>query len=209
MTRKPIKRFLPLTYKPKIPGVLAGEINQSIRVDHEETKRDLQVGDHVAFHGWSGRPYHSPWSFRTPFCKVIEAHPISVRKDSIYFSEEKLILKSDDPVLDKLAALDGIEPPTGRELIRVLHLMHGFGTLKGKVLRWDPEPMIKIISSIESQSIAPFVIKPDPSQIDELGRIKMTKEQFGPLHAPRLTPPQHDFVQIGDIERLRGKQGAQ
>jgi len=41
---------LPLTYGPKIAGVLDGTIRQTIRVG-----RKFSPGDLVSFHGWSGR----------------------------------------------------------------------------------------------------------------------------------------------------------
>lgn len=175
MTRKPIRRFLPLTYQPKIQAVKEGRITQSIRID-----TDLNVGDSIAFHGWSGKPYHSPWSFRTPFMEIRHAEPITIRKDSIYFPEGKIgsapckvAVKACD--LDYLAALDGIEPATGEELIRVLRSMHGKGTLHGKVLRWDPALIL----------------------FKNLNETLKKAETNDPLRSPRLTPPQQDFVQLG------------
>jgi hypothetical protein len=134
-SRKPLHKFLPLTYAPKIAAVQEGTCTQSIRI---EKKLNFQVGDFIAFHGWSGKPYHSFWSFRTPYYQVVLAEPIDIHEDSIYFPREKKFLAADDPQLAVLAAKDGIEPATGKELIRVLHAMHGPGILKGKVLRWDP-----------------------------------------------------------------------
>lgn len=144
MTRdyeKAIRRWLPLTYKPKIPGVLNGSITQTIRID-----TDLMVGDWIAFHGWTGRPYRSPWSFRTPYLDDIYAEPIIFHDLQIELPERQLRLMDDprlvdDPRLDELARLDGIQPATGPELIRVIRKMHGPGILQGKILRWDPEPL--------------------------------------------------------------------
>jgi len=48
--RKPRKWNLPLTYEPKIPGVIDGTIQQTIRVG-----RKFRVGDLVSFHGWEGQ----------------------------------------------------------------------------------------------------------------------------------------------------------
>jgi hypothetical protein len=138
MTRKPIRKFLPLTYQPKIAAVQDGTITQSIRI---ENKLNFQVGDLIAFHGWEGRPYHSSWSFRTPYYEITLAKLINIHEDRVYLPEEKKTLMIGDPLLDRLAAKDGIEPATGEELIRVLHGMHGPGILHGKVLRWDPEPI--------------------------------------------------------------------
>lgn len=140
MTRKPIHRFLPLTYKPKIIGVLAGTINQSIRID-----TDLQEGDFIRFHGWDGIPYRSKWSFRTPYLQLTTAMPVNIRKnDSFYFPETEEKYSQPSEFLNNLAAQDGIDPPTTEELIRVLRAMHGGGTLHGKILRWDPAPIIRM-----------------------------------------------------------------
>ena len=144
MTRKPLHKFLPLTYEPKIPGVLDGSITQSIRI---EKKLNFQVGDLIAFHGWEGRPYHSSWSFRTPYYPIVLAKPINIHEDFVYLPLSKRELYIGDPLLDRLAAKDGIEPATGKELLKVLHAMHGPGVLHGKVLRWDTIP-IQDISSI-------------------------------------------------------------
>lgn len=180
MTRKPIRRFLPLTYKPKIQGVMDGTITQSIRLT------DLQVGDFIAFHGWSGKPYHSPWSFRTPMMQIRHAEPITIRKDSIYFADGKIgskpcrvAVKACD--LDYLAALDGIEPATGEELIRILHEMYGSGTLHGKILRWDPT-LIKYHNLNES----------------------LKAQESDPFKVPaRLIHPPDDFVQLGAFDKSR------
>ena len=51
------------TYEPKIEGVRRGEIRQTIR---PKGKRPVEVGDRILFHGWTGRPYRSPWSWRLP-----------------------------------------------------------------------------------------------------------------------------------------------
>jgi hypothetical protein len=168
MTRKPIRKFLPLTYQPKIPGVMDGSITQSIRIDTQ-----LSVGDYIAFHGWEGRPYHSPWSFRTEYYRVRLAKPINIHADFVYLPEEKRQLKIGDPILDRLAEKDGIEPATGEELLKVLHGMHGDGTLYGKVLRWEPikaepvtvmvtpEQQIAAVHSVVSvSSIMPFDFEP-------------------------------------------------
>jgi hypothetical protein len=176
------------------------------------------VGDFIAFHGWYGKPYHSPWSFRTAYMQIRYAEPITVRKDSIYFPEGKIgsvpcksAVKACD--LNHLASLDGIDPATGEELIRVLHAMHGGGTLHCKILRWDPTP----IKEQRIKEIAPFIIKPDPSQIDGLGRIKMcegdftrveqvhatVKETTDPFRVPTrlLVPESKDFVQLGAFDK--------
>lgn len=168
MPRKPLRKFLPLTYAPKIAAVQDGTCTQSIRID-----TPLTVGDFVAFHGWEGRPYHSAWSFRTPYFLITLAKPINVHADYAYLPEEKKKLLADDPLLDRLAAKDGIDPPTGKELLQVLHAMHGPGILRGKVLRWKPvteekapvmvtpeQCIIAAHTAIAVSSIMPFDFEP-------------------------------------------------
>ena len=50
-----------LTYQPKIGRVLSGEIRQTIR---KVGKKPIKHGDTLILHGWFGRPYRSPWSWR-------------------------------------------------------------------------------------------------------------------------------------------------
>lgn len=141
MTRKHV---LPLTYKPKIQGVREGKYTQTIRHG-----RKFKVGDLVSFHGWEGRPYRSKWSFRTPYFRVIEAHPIWIDKGGIRWESKGGYTFDDgsDPrewdcawweFLNKLAALDGIDPPTGEELGRVLLAMHKIPPegLEAQIIRW-------------------------------------------------------------------------
>lgn len=133
-----IRRWLPLTYEPKIPGVLDGSITQTIRIG-----TDLMVGDWIAFHGWQGKPYRSPWSFRTPYMDVVLAKDIVITDSFIALNPGSPgstgIL--DEISIDHLAENDGIQPATGTELLRLIHEMHGHGILNGKVIRWDPTPL--------------------------------------------------------------------
>jgi hypothetical protein len=84
-----------LTYAPKIPGVLSGKITQTIRplpvspviynrptLEQREKMRRKQKlgtvrpGDSILFHGWEGKPYRSPWSWR-----------LKVQVDAVYFTK--------------------------------------------------------------------------------------------------------------------------
>lgn len=138
MTRKWI---LPLTYAPKIPKVLSGECTQTIRPD-----RKFQVGDQVAFHGWEGRPYRSKWSFRTPFWEIRKTIQITLLKDGIKLDPEDVPNERDQfrpfTELDFLAEMDGIVPPNGEELGRVLISMHKIQPegLPAQIIRWRFEP---------------------------------------------------------------------
>jgi len=130
---KPRRWNLPLTYAPKIAGVCDGTIRQTIRVG---TK--FRVGDLVSFHGWSGRPYRSPWSFRTPYFALTTARAIRIVPGGIVFPgplhEEYYAWRA----LDDLAARDGIEPPTGEALRDVLLGMHRIPDegVEAQILRW-------------------------------------------------------------------------
>jgi hypothetical protein len=181
MTRKPIHRFLPLTYKPKIPGVLTGWITQSIRID-----TNLEDGDLIAFHGWEGKPYHSPFSFRTPYCEITFAEEILIHKNWLYLSENDKWVNEHDTEMYQLAFLDGIYPVTGEELIRVLRSMHGEGVLTGKILRWDPLPIINQDPELAKQAFIKAGMDPHPTPI---------------IHQPFI--PVKDFIQIGDLEQRR------
>ena len=103
------RRWLPLTYTPKIKPVLEEKCTQTIRPG-----RRYHVKDYVAFHGWEGKPYRSGWSFRTPMCGLcdvidIEAHPAGIIWGGYKIPWNKC---------NGLAALDNIDPPTGDELGR-------------------------------------------------------------------------------------------
>ncbi|MDI6720480.1 MAG: hypothetical protein QMD46_12790 [Methanomicrobiales archaeon] len=120
---------IPLTYAPKIAGVLAGSIRQTIR-----TGRKFSPGDLVSFHGWEGKPYRSKWSFRTPYAPLKDVIPITIRADGV---ETPLGFRPWH-LLDGIARLDGIEPPTGESLRDVLLGMHTVPAdgIEAQILRW-------------------------------------------------------------------------
>ena len=126
MTRK---WNLPLTYAPKIAGVCDGSIRQTIRVG-----RKFSPGDLVSFHGWSGRPYRSTWSFRTPYATLKAVIPITILPRGIATPHEFRPWC----LLDEIARLDGIEPPTGEALCRVLSGMYKIPAdgIEAQILRW-------------------------------------------------------------------------
>jgi len=188
--QKPIRKYLPLTYEPKINGVLNGSIFQSIRVD-----TILEIGDLIAFHGWSGKPYKSPWSFRTPYLEINWAEPIRIHKDFIYYPWEKKKFKIGDSELNYLAALDGIQPATGEELLRILHEYHGPETLKGKIIRWNPAPIIKQNEMLGGNM---EILKPSPSR--DLPPPPPPPAIPAPAPAEKLYTT---FLQIGDIKNSR------
>ena len=123
----------PLTYAPKIPGVLDGAIRQTIRVG---TK--FHVGDLVSFHGWEGRPYRSKWSFRTPYFALTTARAIRIVPGGIVVPGLRREEYCAWSALDDLAARDGIEPPTGEALRDVLLGMHRIPNegVEAQILWW-------------------------------------------------------------------------
>lgn len=133
------KHILPLTYQPKIQAVIDGKCTQTIRAG-----RKFRVGDLVSFHGWEGKPYRSKWSFRTPYWVVnfiwnIEILGNGFQWDRCRGGENRGYWKN-DALTQILAEKDGIIPPTGEELGKILLSMHEIpdGGLPAQIIRWDP-----------------------------------------------------------------------
>lgn len=140
--------ILGMTYEPKIQGVRHGTIRQTIRLYNP--KNPFKLGDRLIIHGWAGNPYRSPWSWRMN--AVIE------EIDHIWVDSEAWVLKDDydltheryatalnpwdipHDVLDKIAKADGIDPPTGAELKKVLEAFHGpfpyAPMMEFQIIRW-------------------------------------------------------------------------
>lgn len=127
--RPPRLKNLPLTYDPKALGVYDGTIRQTIRVG-----RRYIVGDGVSFHCWTGKPYRSKWSFRTPYMELTEVIPITLYPGGIEINGDFKPWSQ----LDDLARLDGIDPPTGEALGEVLNEMHRIPDdgMEAQILRW-------------------------------------------------------------------------
>lgn len=128
----------PLTYPPKIPGVLDGSIRQTIRIDSHYGLHDL-----IAFHGWQGKPYRSPWSFRTKYFEINYVNNIHIVPDGLMF--ESCVKQGGTYVIPwrmcvAWAHLDGIDPPTGEELGHVLLSMHKIPAegSPAQIIRWMP-----------------------------------------------------------------------
>lgn len=129
------KIFLPLTYAPKIQGVIDGSIRQTIRGGWKRC-----AGDMIAFHGWEGKPYRSKWSFRTEYHELIDVIDIYILRDSVLFMAETGNPAGDINIvyweeMNTIAALDGIDPPTGEALQQVLDSM-GLCGGPAQILRW-------------------------------------------------------------------------
>lgn len=105
---------LAVTYEPKINPVLDGSCCQTIR---HGTR--YQVGDELLIHGWAGRPYWSPWTWRYRVT-VTSVQKILVSDEGIKFYS---VLGNRFEVwseLDWLAKADYINPATGSELRKIL-----------------------------------------------------------------------------------------
>lgn len=118
--RKPLKYFpkkhiLSLTYKPKIPKVLNGELTQTVRPYN--LSKPKNKGDLIMFHGWTEKPYQSKWSFRTPYWTIISSFPIhfigngKLRKadKQDYFHDVSNTSKNHIAVLDGFSDFNAME----------------------------------------------------------------------------------------------------
>ena len=124
-----MKKILPLTYEPKIDGVINGTIRQTIRKGWK-----YKVGDQIAFHGWEGKPYRTPWNFRTGYFTLEKVIDVVIFSDGIQTVTPfgKFFHGWED--LNIAAELDGIDPPTGEALRDVLLSMGCTGN--AQILRW-------------------------------------------------------------------------
>jgi len=121
-----------LAYKPKADALFAGTCRNDIRMG-----RRFRVGDTVTIYEWEGVPYRkgSKWGRRLTVTLNC-AYPVIL-------SQEGVVLCHDIPIsvpwviADGLATDDGIDPPTGAELKRVLESYHGPLTgQEAQILRW-------------------------------------------------------------------------
>jgi len=122
-----------LSYGPKIDACLRGAVTQTIR-----RGRRHRVGDRILFHGWFGRPYRSPWSWRMDVelvdvipMDIIDGHPVI----------EGVAYSWDDARVHHIARLDGIDPPTGPALRDVLASMHSPLDGEYQILTWAWPPV--------------------------------------------------------------------
>jgi hypothetical protein len=132
MTRK---WNLPLTYQQKIQPVIDGKIRQTIR-----TGRKFNVGDLVRFYVWEGRPYRSKRKTVTEYAEIDYCNNITINHDGITSDIRTAFglryLKWNE--LDFLAKCDGIIPPTGEELKKVLAEKNKIPAsgIEAQVVRW-------------------------------------------------------------------------
>lgn len=131
------KYNLSLTYEPKIQPVIDGKIRQTIRIGKKFVEGDL-----ISFHGWKGRPYHSSWSWRTPYKPLVKIIPCEIYDAGMWITPSECDKPSGKywwSDLDWLAILDGIVPATGYELKKVLSQKNNLSNCAGveaQIIRW-------------------------------------------------------------------------
>ena len=133
------KHVKALTYKPKIDAVLSGDCSQTIR-----TGRNVSVGDEILFHGWSGKPYRSTWSWRMRVV-VTECIDIFISESGIdywanyrYSNCRYLKCAWGGHACKVFAEKDFIDPPTGEALRDVLFKLNGIPKepVHAQIIRW-------------------------------------------------------------------------
>jgi hypothetical protein len=127
---------LALTYEPKTEAVRAGTCRQTIRPVGKGPEK--AVGDLISFHGWKGRPYRSPWSWRTSYTPLIEVIDIIVRPDFLMLKGLSFRFPWSDRGIQTIAEKDGIVPPTGEALRDVLMSKNKVpeAGIAAQILRW-------------------------------------------------------------------------
>lgn len=125
-----------MTYPPKIDAVRSGECRQTIRIGDK-----VREGDEILWHGWEGRPYRTPWSWRM---RVTVTEAISILADyydgvGVFDSkhDQWIWCAWDSAEINDLARRDFIDPPIGLALRDVLSGLNG--EMSGEVcqiIRW-------------------------------------------------------------------------
>lgn len=108
-----------LTYEPKIAAVRAGECRSTIRPKHT-----VKPMDWLRIYGWSGRPYCSPWGWKTDYMLVKEVIYIYIYDEGLEIGipgmfSTKYLWKN--TIIDDIAKADGIDPPTGVALGKLMN----------------------------------------------------------------------------------------
>ena len=124
------KHVMALTYPPKIEPVRTGRCTQTIRKGDK-----VSEGDQILFHGWTDRPYRSPWSWRLAV-EVTEVIPAELSNRGMFIEQALHVWSSWYPA--RLAEYDYINPPTGEALRDVLFGLNGAPDepQKYQIIRW-------------------------------------------------------------------------
>ena len=103
-----------------------GVCQQTIRIG-----ASVEVGDRILFHGWTGKPYRSKWSWRIRVY-VTEAIPVHFNHEGVWLDRKRYEWR--DRIICEIAARDYIAQcgqPLGLCLRDVIY------GLSGKKLRMD------------------------------------------------------------------------
>jgi hypothetical protein len=132
---------LPLTYQPKIEPVLLGTCRQTIRKGWKK-----QVGDQIRFFVWTGKPYRSKQIDLTEYELLVQVVNCKIFPGGItrYWPHQTMkTIMSPECFMpwtkyDCLAQKDGIVPPTGEELGRILSHYNKIPAqgIEAQILRW-------------------------------------------------------------------------
>ena len=127
------RHVMALTYRPKAQAVIDGNCRQTIR---KVGKRTICPEDIITFHGWQGRPYRSPWSWRKEVV-VFEVIPAELSKNGMFI--EGILYTWASWYLNRLAEYDYIDPPNGVGLRDVLFKLNDSAPkkpIKCIIIRW-------------------------------------------------------------------------
>jgi len=120
-----------MTYAPKEQPVQAGTCTQTIRRGEK-----VNVGDEILFHGWSDRPYRSPWSWRKKVTVTWVMTTFMSADEGVQF--DHIMFPWGSSIASKLAAEDGIVPPTGTALRDVLFPTNNkYREGMHQIIRWE------------------------------------------------------------------------
>ncbi len=131
-THKPRRHVKALTYAPKIEAVRSGQCKQTIR---PVGRKEIRVGDVLILHGWEGRPYRSPWSWRMEVT-VTRVDCVFITKEGWVWTDTCSYVEWRE--LDAVAQKDGIDPPTGIAMGELFNSMYDL--TEGRVcniIGWD------------------------------------------------------------------------
>ena len=127
------KHVMAITYAPKEDAVRLGDCRQTIRKGDK-----VSVGDEILFHGWSGRPYRSPWSWRRQIY-VEQVVDIEVSLSGIVnLADPMTSCAWNSRAINHIAKYDFIDPPTGVALRDVLfgHNSRDVTASTYQIIRW-------------------------------------------------------------------------
>jgi hypothetical protein len=121
----------------KIPSVLDGSCTQTIR---PYGNKPVKVGDEILFHGWSGRPYRSPWSWRKRITVTAVTNIIISYHHGIRGLNHQIYSNWGEIATIVLAKLDGFDCPLSlRDWMEEAHNLSKKGERSFQVISWYQE----------------------------------------------------------------------